>query len=186
MDVGWRRLQVPDEAEVDIRLGVQLEPEAGPASLLSPRSVPAPTGPRLPAPGLPVLPRVRGDERCVLHHALLDLQTLPVELALQLLPDQLVLTRLGEALPEQPDSGGIRYHIGESEEPVEAYAVVGLALQLGVAEAVPGLEDQHLDHGDGVGVGSSSLGSVVQVEAIQDGSELLPVYVGFGFSWAVA
>ena len=58
----------------------------------------------------------------------------------------------------------------------------GLPPQLGVAEAVPGLEDQHLDHGDGVGVGSSSLGSVVQVEAIQDGSELLPVYVGFGFS----
>jgi len=53
VDAGRRRLQVPDEATVDVGLGVQLVPEAGPASLLGPRAVPAPPSLRLVSPGLP-------------------------------------------------------------------------------------------------------------------------------------
>jgi len=102
----------------------------------------------------------------VLDHALPDLQTLLVQLALQLGPDQLVLTCVSEALPEEPDSGGVRYHIGEPEEPMEADAVAGLAFQLGVAETVPALEHQELHHHHWVNVGASSLGARVVVEGL--------------------
>ncbi len=87
-------------------------------------------------------------------------------------------------LPEEPDRGGVRYHIGESEEQVEAYAVVGLAFQLGVAEAVPLLEDQHLHHR--VDVGSASLGALVVVEGLDYGPEGVPVYEGLYLGESVA
>ena len=89
-----------------------------------------------------------------------------------------VPTGFGEALPEEPDRGGVRYSIGEPEEPVEADAVVGLAFQLGVAEAVPVLEDQHFHHHHRVDVGSASLGALVVVEGLDDGGEGVPVYEG--------
>ena len=122
--------------------------------------------------------RIGGDERCVLDDALLDAEALLVELALQLSPHLSVLTCVGESLPEEPDRGGVRYSIGESEEPVEAYAVVGLAFQLGVAEAVLALEHQHLHHHHRVDVGPAPLGALVVVEALDEGAEGLPVYEG--------
>ena len=69
---------------------------------------------------------------------------------------------------------------------MEAYAVVGLAFQLGVAEAVPLLEHQHLHHHHRVDVGSASLGALVVVEGLDDGPEGFPVYEGFYLGESVA
>jgi len=123
--------------------------------------------------------RVRRDERCVLDDALLDLEAFLVELALQLLPDSPVHAGFCEALPEEPDSGGVEDRIGEPEEPLEAEAIRHLPFQLGVAEAVPALEHQQFHHHDGVDVGSASLGALVVIEGLDDGGEGFPVYEGF-------
>ena len=84
MDIRRSRLQLPDEAEVDIRLGVQLESIAGPASLLSPAAIPAPPGPGLTTPRLirVGMTGIRRDERCVLDNAFLDAEALFVQLPL--------------------------------------------------------------------------------------------------------
>ena len=147
---------------------------------LSPRTVPAPPRPGLLSAGLVFLcvSRVGGDERCVLDDALLDAEALLVQLPLQLLPDSPVPAGFGEALPEKPDRRGVRYSIGKPEEASEADAVVRLAFQLGIREAVPALEDQHLHHHDGVDVWSASLGALVVVEGLDDWGEGLPVYEG--------
>ena len=131
---GSSRLQIPDEALVDIRLDVELEPESGLGALLRPRSIPATAGPGLLSARFVSLGMtgIRRDERCVLDDALLDAEALPVQLALQLSPHGFVSAGFGESLPEQPDSGGVGDHIGEAEEPAEAEAVVGLPLQLRV------------------------------------------------------
>lgn len=62
---------------------------------------------------------------------------------------------------------------------METDPVVGLALQLGVTEAIPLLEDEHLHHHHGVIVGSASLGGLVGVEALDDWCELVPIYEWF-------
>jgi len=129
---------------------------------------------------------VTGDEGRVLGHALPDLEAFRVELSLQLSPEEPVSARLGEAFPEQPDGGGVGDGFRVAEEPAEADAVRGLSLHLGVAEAVPCLEDQHLHHHHRVDVGSASLGAVVGVEVGDYGFEGLPVYEGFYFCEAVA
>jgi len=59
---------------------------------------------------------------------------------------------------------------------LEAEAVVHLSFQFAVAEAVPLLEGEELHHGHGVDVGSASSCALVVVEALDDGSEGLPVY----------
>jgi hypothetical protein len=51
---------------------------------------------------------------------------------LQLRPDSLVPARLCEALPKEPDRGGVRDLLGVAEEPAETDPVRGLALQLWV------------------------------------------------------
>ena len=134
VDAGGGRLQVPDEAEVDISLGVQLEPIAGSASLLRPRAVPAPPGLGLLSPRLirGCMTRVGRDERGVLDDALLDAEPLFVELALQLLPDSQVPAGFGEALPELPHRTVVGSLLGEAEEPLVTDAVRHLSLQLGV------------------------------------------------------
>jgi len=50
-------------------------------------------------------------------------------------------------------------------------------VQSRVAKPVTRLEDEELDHHDGVPVGASSLGFLVVVEALGDGSESFPIYV---------
>ena len=113
-------------------------------------------------------------------------QTLRVELPLQLNPDQLVLTRLGEALPEEPDGGAVRHRIWVAEETLEADPVVSLPLHLFVAEAEPLLEDEELDHHHLIGVWSSASLGVVSVEVFYDRSEGGPVYLGVCFGEFVA
>jgi len=95
MDAGTRRLQVPDESMAGIRLGVQFETEAGRAPLLPPIAVPTPPRLRLLATGLPMFPRVGGDERRVLDHASTDPEALHVQLSLQLSPHQPIPACLG-------------------------------------------------------------------------------------------
>ena len=98
---------------------------------------------------------------------------------LQLLPHQPVPAGFGEAFSELPDRRVVRKGLGEAEESLEAEAIHNLALQFGVAEAVPLLEHQHLYHHDGVDVRSASLGAFVVVEGLNDGGEGFPVYEGF-------
>ena len=64
---------------------------------------------------------------------------------------------------------------------MEADAVVGLALQLRVAQAIPCLEDQQFHHHHWVHVGSASSWALVGVEALDDGCECVPVYEWFYF-----
>ena len=56
---------------------------------------------------------------------------------------------------------------------VDAYGC--LALQLGVAEPIPLLEDEELHHENLVGVGASTWRGVVSVHCLDDGSEGFPV-----------
>jgi len=100
---------------------------------------------------------------------------------LQLSPEEPVPARLGEAFPEQPDCGGVRDGFRVAEEPAEADAVRGLSLQLGVAEAVPCLEDEELHYQHLVHVRPAASLRVVGVHGFDDGSEALPVYLLFGF-----
>jgi len=62
---------------------------------------------------------------------------------------------------------------------VEADSVVGLSLQLRVAEPIPLLEDKKLHHHHWVIVGSASSWGLVGVEALDDGCECVPVDVWF-------
>ena len=169
-------LQVPDEAPVDVRLHVKLVPEGGPLSPLRPVPVPAPAGPGLLASGLRRLSRVCGDEAGVLGDALPDPQHPLVQLPLQLLPDQPVSPLLGEALPELPHRGVVGDGFRIAQEPPEAEAVSRLPLQLGVAEAVPVLEDQELHHHYLVYVEPVSPGSLVVVYGADYRPECLPFY----------
>jgi len=100
---------------------------------------------------------------------------------LQLSPEEPVPARLGEALLEQPDGGGVRDGFRVAEEPAEADAVRGLSLQLGVAEPVPCLEDEELHYQHLVHVRPAASLRVVGVHGFDDGSEALPVYLLFGF-----
>ena len=93
----------------------------------------------------------------------------------------LILPGFGEALPVLPDRCTVGDGFRVAEEPAEVDTVHRLALQLGVAEAVPGLEHQELHHGDGVHVGSASMGALVVEEALDYGAELFPVDEGFYF-----
>ena len=122
--------------------------------------------------------RVGGDERRVLSHALPDSEALRVELALQLLPDQPVPARLGEALPEPPHRAVIR-GLREPEETLEAQPVIHLPLQLRVTQPVPCLEDEELHHHHRVCVGASSRWALVAVHGLDDGCEGVPVDEGF-------
>jgi len=158
VDAGHRRLQVQDEAQFDIGLGVQLVPIVGSAPLLGPVAIPAPPRLRLLSQGLPLLSRVSGDERGVLDHALPDPEVLHVELALQLLPNEPIPTRFGEALPELPDRGVVWQDLWEPKETLEADAIRHLTFQLGIAEAILLLEDEGLHHHHLVHIGASSLG----------------------------
>ena len=103
---------------------------------------------------------------------------------LQLSPDQLILTRLREALPEELDGGAVGHPLQVVEEAAEAEAVHRLPLRLLVAEADPLLGHEELDHEDLVDVWSAYLLGVVPVEVMYDWSEGLPVQqlVGFGES----
>jgi len=171
-----RRLQIPYQAEVRVRLRVKLEAELGAPPPLRPvasllRRVRACT-PR----GLQEHPGSGGDEGGVLDHALPHLQPPLVQLTLQLLPDQPVPARLGEALPELPHRRVVRRLLREPEEPLEAKAVVHLPLQLQVAQPVPLLEHEELRHHHLVHVGPASPRGVVAVDGLYDGSEGLPVY----------
>lgn len=71
------------------------------------------------------------------------------------------------------DGGGVGYRLGVAEEPLEADPIRCLALKLGVAEHVPLLDHEELDHHHLVVVGSAALGSLVGVEALDYWSELL-------------
>jgi len=93
---------------------------------------------------------------------------------------------LCEALPELPRWTVVGSILREAEEPLEAGAVIHLAFQLAVAEAVPALEYQELHHHHRVDVGSTSLGALVVVERLDDGPEDFPDYEGFNFYKAVA
>jgi hypothetical protein len=81
------------------------------------------------------------------------------------------LTTLGDSIPDP------RVY----ETMLEADAVDHLTLHLRVAEPVPCLEDEYLDHHYGVQVWSAALGSLVIKEVLDDGSELFPVDVFLGF-----
>ena len=69
---------------------------------------------------------------------------------------------------------------------MEAYAVRGLALQLGVAEAVQVLEHEELHHHHEVDAGSASHGCVVGVDALDDVCECVPVDMWLYFGESVA
>jgi len=69
------RLHAPDQPMIQVHLQVQLVPEEGFAAFLGPSTIPAPPCLVLISAGLvsPSMPRVRCDERRVLHHTLTHL-----------------------------------------------------------------------------------------------------------------
>lgn len=96
-------------------------------------------------------------------------------------PDKLVPTRLRESFSELPHCRIIWHSFRVSKEVPEAYPVVDLSLQLGVAEAVSCLENQQFHHQYGVHVRASSSRGLIVVHGLDYWFELVPVDLFFYF-----
>ena len=168
-------LHHPDEAEVGIRLHMQLKPEH---RSFPHRPVAVHRSPRqsLISTRLTRWPRVRLDEAGVLGDALPHFKPFLVELPLQLRRHQAVRLRCGEAFAKLSDCRVVRRLLEEAEEVLEVDAHGGLPFQFHVAEAVPLLDDEKLHHHHLIGVGSTASGSVVSVHGFYYGVEGFPFY----------